>query len=612
MKVIPSNNANYANFAKNNYVYVDKTKYIELLEQSGFDTPIFLRPRRFGKSLFTKTLECYYDVNRADDFDKLFANTYIGRHPTALKNSYHILRLDFSGIDVNEQIEKSFSIRLKKACLDFYNNYPVFKMDIESEPDNPIILMSKFMSNFSSKKKKKSDRIFLIIDEYDNFSNIILAENRQLFSKITSNDGFLKNFFILLKAQLLDIEPVFEKIYMTGVMSVTMSAITSGYDATNISSLPLFHGLAGFNEEELREVISETVDFSLSKYSADEIIEVMQKNYDGYRFTTYLDNSEKLFNSTLSLNFLRKYQISNFKEFDLSPDFDVDTDITKLDNYLELIEPNDLQLIIDDIANNKVIRGTLIENLNVNNRQFGKNEALSMLFYLGYLTIADEESIVIDYGENYLKTGFKYFKVPNHYYYSMFINYISKLILGNNISAKSALTDLIYQNTLDNFKEILQTKLAALPSFGKIHDNERVLAILAYTVITENMLDSVFDFKWEFPVSFLLQNEGASNVSNVKERGRVDMLLISKTLIKSQTDPGKYEKGPSYMFEFKFLKENYDSSDGTKEKKIAEIRQQAISQLKSYATDERICSIENLHKYVVMNAYDKLLIEEVI
>ena len=155
MKVIPSNNANYANFAKNNYVYVDKTKYIELLEQSGFDTPIFLRPRRFGKSLFTKTLECYYDVNRADDFDKLFANTYIGRHPTALKNSYHILRLDFSGIDVNEQIEKSFSIRLKKACLDFYNNYPVFKMDIESEPDNPIILMSKFMSNFSSKKKKK-------------------------------------------------------------------------------------------------------------------------------------------------------------------------------------------------------------------------------------------------------------------------------------------------------------------------------------------------------------------------------------------------------------------------------------------------------------------------
>ena len=563
MKVIPSNNANYANFAKNNYVYVDKTKYIELLEQSGFDTPIFLRPRRFGKSLFTKTLECYYDVNRADDFDKLFANTYIGRHPTALKNSYHILRLDFSGIDVNEQIEKSFSIRLKKACLDFYKN-------------------------------------------------IILAENRQLFSKITSNDGFLKNFFILLKAQLLDIEPVFEKIYMTGVMSVTMSAITSGYDATNISSLPLFHGLAGFNEEELREVISETVDFSLSKYSADEIIEVMQKNYDGYRFTTYLDNSEKLFNSTLSLNFLRKYQISNFKEFDLSPDFDVDTDITKLDNYLELIEANDLQLIIDDIANNKVIRGTLIENLNVNNRQFGKNEALSMLFYLGYLTIADEESIVIDYGENYLKTGFKYFKVPNHYYYSMFINYISKRILGNNISAKSALTDLIYQNTLDNFKEILQTKLAALPSFGKIHDNERVLAILAYTVITENMLDSVFDFKWEFPVSFLLQNEGASNVSNVKERGRVDMLLISKTLIKSQTDPGKYEKGPSYMFEFKFLKENYDSSDGTKEKKIAEIRQQAISQLKSYATDERICSIENLHKYVVMNAYDKLLIEEVI
>ena len=135
---------------------------------------------------------------------------------------------------------------------------------------------------------------------------------------------------------------------------------------------------------------------------------------------------------------------------------------------------------------------------------------------------------------------------------------------------------------------------------------------MAYTVITENMLDSVFDFKWEFPVSFLLQNEGASNVSNVKERGRVDMLLISKTLIKSQTDPGKYEKGPSYMFEFKFLKENYDSSDGTKEKKIAEIRQQAISQLKSYATDERICSIENLHKYVVMNAYDKLLIEEVI
>jgi len=90
-------NANYKEIVHKNDYFVDKTHDIEALER--IEDPVFLRPRRFGKSLWCNILECYYDINQTDNFEHLFGHTYIGQNPTLLKNSYFVLHLDFSVIE---------------------------------------------------------------------------------------------------------------------------------------------------------------------------------------------------------------------------------------------------------------------------------------------------------------------------------------------------------------------------------------------------------------------------------------------------------------------------------------------------------------------------------
>ena len=115
-----------------NYYYVDKTKYIEELENFSNKRVMFLRPRKFGKTLFTSVLENYYDILKANKFEKLFKETYIGKNPSKLKNSYHILKFNFSGIDTSteettmlrfkEKVENSIESFVKRYQIDFIVN----------------------------------------------------------------------------------------------------------------------------------------------------------------------------------------------------------------------------------------------------------------------------------------------------------------------------------------------------------------------------------------------------------------------------------------------------------------------------------------------------------
>ena len=99
MKKLPYGISNYEELVEDGYYYVDKTMYIEKLENLAEKRILFLRPRKFGKTLFTSMIENYYDIKKVDEFEKLYKDTYIGKNPTKLKNSYHILKFNFSGID---------------------------------------------------------------------------------------------------------------------------------------------------------------------------------------------------------------------------------------------------------------------------------------------------------------------------------------------------------------------------------------------------------------------------------------------------------------------------------------------------------------------------------
>lgn len=139
-----------------------ETSYIEKLEQLN-DTYIhFLRPRRFGKSLFTSMLECYYDINKRNEFENLFKGTTIFQHPTKFRNSYYVLRFDFSGLSTEniQSLKVSFNNDVYSKCRKFVEDY---QLDIEIEKNlTASDCLSALIDRFSSKVDGK---IYVIIDE---------------------------------------------------------------------------------------------------------------------------------------------------------------------------------------------------------------------------------------------------------------------------------------------------------------------------------------------------------------------------------------------------------------------------------------------------------------
>ena len=177
---IPYGISDYKRLIEENYIYVDKTMYIERLEN--YPMAIYVRPRRFGKSLFTSMISYYYDIKEKDNFEKLYKGLYIYDNPTEKKNSYYILKFNFSGMNIatnktKDEIEKSFDEKVYLACQDFIVKY---NLDIEIEKGKSssstlLELLSKF------RRLEKDNKIYIIIDEYDHFTNGMLEGNVSRF-----------------------------------------------------------------------------------------------------------------------------------------------------------------------------------------------------------------------------------------------------------------------------------------------------------------------------------------------------------------------------------------------------------------------------------------------
>lgn len=279
---------------KKNLLYVDKTKFISILEESEILAPVFLRPRRFGKTIFAKLLGNYYDVNEAGNFESNFEGTWIYSHKTPEASSYCCLMLDFSLVSpVFNETSQSMVRVLSKAFTIFSVKYPDLKMPREeldaSLYSSPAEILQQFLTNFLV-KAKKGEKLFVVIDEYDQFANEILAYDKETFRKITSaaknNEGIIKRFYTTLKSYMGAEDAPIAKCFITGVSAVSLDSLTSGFNiATNISSFPEFAPMAGFTHDELLEVIDQTVDFSnVTSVSKNDLMDMMETYYDGYVF----------------------------------------------------------------------------------------------------------------------------------------------------------------------------------------------------------------------------------------------------------------------------------------------------------------------------------------
>ena len=583
LKLLPEQISSYSELITGNYAFVDKTRFIELIEKKGLKVPLFLRPRRFGKTLFSNILADYYDISTAHIFNELFADTYIGKNPTPNRNSCYILRLDFSGID-SRNLEANFFIKVKKYLQNFCIHYRDLNLGIDQVTDSASSLITQFFSSFRAARRNPNDRLFIIIDEYDNFANEVLTTDINHFRNITSSDGFLKNFYATLKAESASRDTAIWKFFITGVSSIMINSVTSGFNSKNISFDSDFNEMAGFTENELRDLISQTMEMTAYDqiFTEDDLIAKMKLYFDGYSFCR--KGGSHLFNSSMCINYLSRVMDEKELTNDFS-DANVSLDVDKFSRLMNLIREEDRIKIIRSIAqtgdncNSGYLPGAVVENLNINReRDYTFSEGISMLFYLGYLTFyCDEEN------EDPV------FKVPNLSYRKMFMEYyISQFFNEGTLTGDyRRLGSFEKSGDMDSFVKYLDEIITGILPDNRNDVNERVIVSLAGEVILTNLRHCSPYVEYEI------------RIDGRRTKERADLVVFNE-----------YRNRPSFLIEFKFLRETAEHKDATREKNIEEQKREAREQIRKYMNDDRLKITPNLQKYIIIYAYDRLIWEK--
>ena len=559
IKKLPYGISNYQELIEDDYYYVDKTKYIEMLENLAEKRIMFLRPRKFGKTLFTSAIENYYDIKKKDKFERLFKETYIGKHPTLLKNSYHILRFNFSGIDTTDEetTMRGFKEKVMISIDGFAKNY---RIDFYANPElTPEGMLRSIIEAF--KFQKQNQKIYVIIDEYDHFANELLGFNTNQFKSLVSKNGKVRKWYEVLKEGT---ETVIDRIFITGVAPITLDSLTSGFNiGTDITRDEEFNEMLGFTEEELVELMNAQ---EISQEEQKVLLPIMRENYDGYRFS--MNGKERIYNSNMCLYFL-----SNAIRLKRMPDSLVDvniaSDYSKIGKMLDLCKGEKRVEIIEKTVSGDGILSEITQKFNPA-MEFTDTDLVSMLYYLGYLTILGG------------KLGKPELKVPNKVMREIYSEYFMKLIEDkanmqiDNDEYNQVLEELALEGKIDKITEILQKYLKNLSNRDYQRFDEKYIKLIFYCI---SMNLKIYNVKSEIEV----------------QREYPDILLVPRDMRKGYN---------SVMIEFKYLKKGEES-------KLKEKQKEAKEQILKYSTYDEIKDIEKLSKYTVVAVNDKLYVEKV-
>ncbi len=423
----------YETFRARRLAFADKSGIIEFLDDEGMTPyPVLLRPRRFGKSTFVQMLKCFYDLSYKDRYDEIFSTKKIYAENLASHNTYHVIDFDFSGISGYERdtLIDSFIIAVDLGIADFMERYPDFVFNpTEAEKKTPSGFIRAFFKAYKQYPAKKS--LYIMIDEYDNFAKRVLSEDLELFQVITGSVGFIKDFYSAIKDGA---SSIVAKTFITGVSSVSLDSLTSGFNISlNVTSEACFNEYAGFTEAELAELIPQLLDLEKIGVSADEIIARMKPVYDGYCFSQEAEHT--VFNSSLCLYYLDEMSLAG--KF-LPPEDYLDPasnhDGLKLQQLFDIAEDGLADEIIKNYLDSKLfVLDKLVENINLNKKsKYNWEQLLSMLYYLGYLTIdreaSDSSSLAL--------------KIPNLFMSKLFAQCIADMRLKTNSLFTGSLLDI--------------------------------------------------------------------------------------------------------------------------------------------------------------------------
>ena len=544
MKKIPYGIMNFKILIEENYYYVDKTMYLEKLEKMP-DALINLRPGRFGKSLFESMMFYYYDINSKDLYKKLFKETYVYQNPTKGKNNYYILKFDFSGINENKENEEL--IESFKACVilginDFIDRYNI---KYEYNKDIPADDMLKYFLNFIQGLKLEH-KIYIIVDEYDNFTNAIFEGDINRFKSIMGNEGFIQAFYTTIKENM---GTIIGKLYATGICPITLNSINVGLNILNdISTYIEFNSMIGFTHNEVKDLIKEVVE----EKDWEEIYNLMVSNYDGYFFNK--DAKERVFTSTLIMYLLSYYVRCKEAPKELM-DVNVAYGSGKIENILKLQNNNFYEEILDELLKTSEINGELQNDFNLE-LDISKNDLISLLYYFGYLTIGEDNFGLIK------------FKVPNKVMKEAYNNYFIELLKIANIQIDSVkirdiIEEIVMENKIEKLNKYVEEILKLSDNRIFMKFDEKYIEVIYFSLLMKN---NYFDVYTEYP----------------NKNGYIDVYLKSKNELMKK----------NIMIELKYIKKK-DYSEKLLKEKIKEGK----SQLENYSKDERI---NNVLRYLVV------------
>ena len=563
-----------------NQYYVDKTMYLPLLENQPSNI-IFIRPRRFGKSIFLSMLHAYYDCSKKEKFQTLFGDLWVGKHPTPLQGRYQVLHLDFSYVGGSiDKLEENFDMYLRVKLDGFMRIYQEFYLADFKEKFFKSDSATEKLALLQDETATKGIPLYLIIDEYDNFTNTVLNEQGEnVYWAITHADGFYRDVFKKFKG-------MFERIFITGVSPVTLDDVTSGFNiGWHISTKPEFNQMLGFSQEEVRKMFAYYKEVGGIPATSDieAMIDEMKPWYDNYCFSKKaLETQSKVFNCDMVIYYLR-----NYMDYGQAPDQMIDpntkTDYNKMKKLLQLDKlDGDRKGVIRTIAETGQIVTTLEETFPAS-RLTNPQTFTSLLFYYGMLTIKDTFGDMLILG------------IPNNNVRKQYYGYLLEQYQEEKFVDLTQMKILFTYMALEGkWREALEAMAKAYEDVSSVRDG----------IESERNLQGFF-------MAYLNLNNYYYTAPELElNHGYCDFFLLPNLT--------HYATKHSYILELKVLsKKDYEAKPEDGKLSKAEVQwQEAEEQIKRYAMAPRVEALRQgttLHKIIMQFVAGKLVrMEEVV
>ncbi len=557
---LPYGIANFNTIRTESYFYVDKTRYLERLESLPERYIVLLRSRRFGKSLFCNMLGWYYDRLHADRFEELFAGTEIGANPTPKHNTYMILSFDFSGINTEtlENAHDGFTQEVSMKVEEFLERYPEHFSHAEishlASLRKPNDMLNYLFTALS--KKGLFGCVYVIIDEYDHFANNILSQGKTMFKDLVRTDGYVRPFYESLKKGT---KSVVDRIFITGVLPVLLDSLTSGFNiGKNKSTDEQFNEMFGFTEEEVAPILA-----PFEEHSDQDDVRIY---YDGYRFSPFAEQT--VYNSDMILYYASEYR-NELKGPANMVDANVVSDYRKIRAILSIGERAVEEEILTRIVKREEIAIHDITPLFILTQEteflFDAKALISLLFYMGYLTIAARRGSRI------------YLKMPNLVLESLYWDYMQHLLMRRaQIRIDDMLRDEMISDLLDGkidlLIELTEKMLTGLSNRDYQQFDEKYIKVVMLSLLSNVNL-------------YIPHSE-----YEVGADGYVDLYL------QAAFEP---ERSAHYFFELKYVKAR--AAKRTQETKEREGR----AELRTYLRTATAQQIPNLHAYLLLFRKDR-------